>query len=462
VSVPASPPAAGLGAFVRDAAAAGELVVQPRMGMGTAREMAAGVRAVAAVRARTAATITIDSYTRVGDYDSARSAVASGGDLNGFPIAAYRPEVTARVAAAAGRHVPVQVRHGSALPGGIFAAMSAAGLTDTEGGPVSYCLPYGRTPLAESVARWEQATQMLAAGCRSAGKVAHLETFGGCLLGQLCPPSLLVAVSVLEALFFIQHGVSSVSLSYAQQGDPVQDIEALAALRYLAGRLLPRHVDWHIVCYTYMGVYPRTAAGARSLLMESVDVAVRGGAERLITKTEAEAHRIPTIGENIAALEAAASRGRWARRGATLPTAREADCEEVLTEAAALIEAVLDQAADMGKALRKAFAAGLLDVPFCLHQDNLGLTRAAITPGGRLIWADPGMLPLPGRARPRPPRVTSGQLLTMLNRVASRHDRRALPGPLAGGHDPVQAGEPSGMKQRIQAALGRGTHDDDR
>ena len=63
------------------------------------------------------------------------------------------------------------------------------------------------------------------------GGRAHLETFGGCLLGQLCPPSLLVAISVLEALFFVQHGLRSVSLSYAQQTHPAQDIEALAALR---------------------------------------------------------------------------------------------------------------------------------------------------------------------------------------------------------------------------------------
>ena len=90
------------------------------------------------------------------------------------------------------------------------------------------------------------------------GGRAHLETFGGCLLGQLCPPSLLVATSVLEALFFVQHGLRSVSLSYAQQTHPVQDIEALAALDRLATELLPDVVDRHIVLYTYMGVFPRT------------------------------------------------------------------------------------------------------------------------------------------------------------------------------------------------------------
>ena len=151
------------------------------------------------------------------------------------------------------------------------------------------------------------------------GGRAHLETFGGCLLGQLCPPSLLIATSVLEALFFVQHGLRSVSLSYAQQTHPVQDIEALAALDQLATELLPDDVDRHIVLYTYMGVFPRRVAGARSLLADSARIAVLGGAQRLIVKTETEAHRIPTVAENLAALTAAADWAAHARHDTDLP-----------------------------------------------------------------------------------------------------------------------------------------------
>ena len=67
----------------------------------------------------------------------------------------------------------------------------------------------------------------------------HLESFGGCMLGPALPAGLLVALSVLEALFFRQHGLRSISLSYAQQTHPGQDLEAVAALRRLAGELLP-------------------------------------------------------------------------------------------------------------------------------------------------------------------------------------------------------------------------------
>ncbi|HEV7628471.1 MAG TPA: methylaspartate mutase, partial [Streptomyces sp.] len=53
--------------YVEQATAAGQLVVQPRMGMSDPEEMADGLRAVAAARARTLGTLTIDSYTRVED-----------------------------------------------------------------------------------------------------------------------------------------------------------------------------------------------------------------------------------------------------------------------------------------------------------------------------------------------------------------------------------------------------------
>lgn len=200
---------AELGTYVQNAAARGLLVVQPRMGMSDPEEMAAGIAAVARLGYPAVATITVDSYTRVGDQQAAARALDSGVGLNGFPLVAHGPGRTAQVAAAAGPHVPVQVRHGSARPAAIVSTMTAAGLTATEGGPVSYCLPYGRTPLAESVRSWGEATAWLAEQSACRGRTAHLETFGGCMLGQLCPPSLLITISLLEALFFVQRGLSA-------------------------------------------------------------------------------------------------------------------------------------------------------------------------------------------------------------------------------------------------------------
>jgi glutamate mutase epsilon subunit len=409
-----------LGAYMR---AATGLLVQPRMGMSDPQAMAAGLRAVSTVGPQAVGTITLDSYTRVGDHEGARAALLGGGQLNGFPLVALGPEATREVAAAAGDR-PVQVRHGSAQPQRIFQVMVQAGLTASEGGPVSYCLPYGRTPLAESVAHWRDATQELAHSCRERGRRAHLETFGGCLLGQLCPPSLLVAISLLEAMFFVQNGVRSVSLSYAQQTNRQQDLEALAALRHLAEQLLGPEVDWHVVLYTYMGQFPGTVAGANLLVHRSAELAVRGGAERIIVKTSAEAYRLPTVAENVASLRAVSA---TARRCADLPDAHQVDYAPMLREVSALVGAVLQLSDDIGTGLLKAFAAGLLDVPFCLHQDNHGETSTLIDPQGRLVWDATGNLPLAGGPRQSVGRgVASRELLRMLRHTADEHDRSAL------------------------------------
>lgn len=414
---PLLPPSPDLADYVHRSREQGQLVVQPRMGTADAAEMAAGLRAVAAVQDRTVCTLTLDSYTRVGDHRQAREALRRGDDLNGFPLVVHGPAVTAAVAAAAGDR-PVQVRHGSAQPLQIFRTLAAAGLSASEGGPVSYCLPYGRVPLAESVARWRDATAELAGRCEAAGRRAHLESFGGCLLGQLCPPSLLVAVSLLEGMFFAQQGIRSLSLSYAQQTDPTQDVEALTALRQLADELLPPEVDRHLVLYTYMGVFPSTPAGAGLLMDRSARLAVHGGADRLIVKTRVESSRLPTFAENVSALQAAADTAR-----ATVRFDGVVDHSEVLAEARALVEAVLGLSDDIGKALLYAFALGLLDVPFCLHADNRGLTQGTIDGRGRLAWASVGKLPLP--ARPAAAPVTSDQLLGLLRHTADRHDLQA-------------------------------------
>jgi methylaspartate mutase epsilon subunit len=415
------------GAFVAASRDQGRLVVQPRMGFGDPGRMRAGLAATRAADATTVGTVTLDSYTRVGDHAAARKAVAEGSDLNGYPIVARPAEQTRAVLEGlAGEGFPVQVRHGSAVPQDIFRALLEVGLTTSEGGPVSYCLPYGRTPLSDSVANWREGTEILAGG-GGTGRSPHLETFGGCMLGQLCPPSMLVAISLLEGLFFLQHGVLDVSLSYAQQTSPDQDREAVRALRRLASEFLPG-AEWHIVLYTYMGLYPRTPEGARSLLRQAARTAVEAGAERLIVKTEAEAHRIPTIEENVRALEAAARAAEGSR-----PAVGEDPDSETYTEARALVEAALEHSDDAGTALLRAFSRGHLDIPFCLHPHNAGRVRSLIDDAGYLRWADTGALPLPPVAhRSRADAVTSSNLLTTLSYMERRHDSRAGRRPAPG------------------------------
>ncbi|WP_327683702.1 methylaspartate mutase [Kitasatospora sp. NBC_00458] len=403
-------------------------MVQPRMGMADPLRMRDGLLATRDAAAVTVGTLTLDSYTRTGDLAAARRALADGVGLNGYPIATHPPDVTRAVLrGVVDAGFPVQVRHGSAMPEHIVRALLAVGLDATEGGPVSYCLPYSRTPLHEAVACWQRSCELLAS-IREFGAEPHLETFGGCLMGQLCPPSLLIAVSVLEGLFFRQHGLRSISLSYAQQADLRQDEEALTVLGRLADELLP-DVDRHVVLYAYMGVFPRSPGGARLLLEEAARLAVRTGAARLIVKTTAEAHRIPTVGENVTALETAAVAAADERTRPPLAAVPDTGIE---AEARALIGAVLELDADIGRALVRAFAAGYLDVPYCLHPDNAGRARSSLGPDGRLSWSGVGSMPIAGLSGgPRPPILGSAELLTALSHVQRTYDARAAAGATA-------------------------------
>jgi methylaspartate mutase epsilon subunit len=421
VSVPVT---GSFGDFVARAHRAGKLVVQPRMGVSSPAAMHAGLLATRNAAATAVGTITLDSYTRMGDNANARAALAAGIELNGYPIVAHDPAVTRSVLdGVAGPDFPVQIRHGSPCPEPIVDALIQAGLHATEGGPVSYCLPYSRMPLEDSIPNWARSCDLLAE-VRSTGAEPHVESFGGCMMGQLCPPGLLVALSVLECLFFRQHGIRSVSLSYAQQTNPEQDTEALLALRRLATQWLP-DVDWHVVVYTYMGVYPRTPDGASRLLQEAARLAVRAGAARLIVKTVAEGYRIPTFAENVAALETAA----LAAEGCLTIAGDPGDSGDtgIHAEATALIEAVLDLGPDLGAAFATAFRRGYLDVPYCLHPDNAGRARSYLDSTGRLQWSSIGSLPIRGVVGATDAaKLTAAGLLASLSYVERTFDNASL------------------------------------
>ncbi|WP_234359267.1 methylaspartate mutase [Plantactinospora sp. BC1] len=424
--------ASSFGDYVRQARASGRLVVQPRMGFGDPEMMRAGLLATKQVGGATVGTLTLDSYTRVGDHDAALRALADGAPLNGYPIVSHSAATTRAVLHGIhGPDFPVQVRHGAARPERIIEAAIAAGLSATEGGPASYCLPYGRVPLRDALVSWRRACELLVAASR-AGVQPHLESFGGCMMGQLCPPGLLVAITVLEALFFVQEGLHSVSVSYTQQANPAQDEEAILALHRIASELLVG-ADWHIVLYTYMGAYPRTPGGARLLGRRAAELAMRTGVARLLVKTQAEAFRIPTVADNVAALTDAAAVARRAGPPVAVDSGRDS---AVHTEARLLIDTVLDLDADVGRAIVTAFERGILDVPFCIHPDNAGLSRSYIESDGRLAWSDGGRMPIVTRGD-RSRRLSSDGLLRALTHIQRECDRLAAIGPPSDGAEPL-------------------------
>ncbi|MHA7854675.1 methylaspartate mutase [Marinobacter shengliensis] len=405
--------------FIRRSTLDGELAVQPRMGVTCPDEMRRGLRMVSAASAASVGTITVDSYTRTGNFAYAARAIAQNHALNGYPIATHSTATTQRVVEGIqGESFPIQVRHGSATPFKIIESLIAAGLDATEGGPVSYCLPYGRVPLENSIYEWRRSCELIASVSTEKSAI-HLESFGGCMLGQLCPPSMLLAISTLECMFFATYGVRSLSLSYTQQTSFEQDEAALHALRRLAEHYLGG-VDWHIVLYAYMGVFPFTELGSKDLQRSAISLAHRGKVERLIVKTVAEAKRIPTFEENIEALEASSRYWREERNGAFSSITGTTEANLIFDEARLLIEETLALDSDLGAAMLKAFGKGLLDIPYCLHPSNSGETSSYIDSTGRIVWGKTGKMPISSNSSVS--QIDPFEFLSMLSFTRSRFD----------------------------------------
>ncbi|WP_295484812.1 methylaspartate mutase [uncultured Pseudomonas sp.] len=341
-------------------------VLQPRMGFSDPGLMQSGLEATAASRANTVCTITLDAFTRVNNLEAAQRAIDSASMLNGYPIVNHPPAKTRAMLdqISTRYHLPVQIRHGSPDPLHIFERMVEIGLAATEGGPISYCLPYSRTPLREAFGHWEKACRVLSAG----GEHSHVESFAGCMMGQMCDPVILVALNILEGLFLRAHGIKTLSFSYAQGTSPVQDRAAVTALQQLASEYFAAG-SYHVVGYVFMGFFPRTLGGFCRITGDALGMIRSTGVQRVIIKTPVESRRIPRIEENIAALEYASY---CLHTEGVLPQV-PFDAQEyarILDASRQLIEGTLARDTHLSEAILSAFDSGFLSIPYCLHPDN--------------------------------------------------------------------------------------------
>lgn len=393
------------------------LILQPRMGFSSYEKMYYALSRLSELSFPILGTITLDSLTRnlkmaeIGEHLRKHQA------LNGYPIIHYGRERNQELIKPMRENgVPVQIRHGSPQPFLIFKAMIEMGVSITEGGPISYCLPYSRVPLNEAIEQWYRSCLFLA----ESTPFPHVETFGGCLMGQLCPPALLLSVAILEAIFFIQCNIESISLSYAQGCSLLQDWAALSALRKLAREYLPEKVRWHCVLYTYMGVFPKTVLGALNLLQDSVLLARMANVERLVVKTMVEAFKIPEIEDTIFALNCAHTASLTNRNHLVFDKEEE---EEIYDQAKSIIDAVLNINNDLKQALLKAFDKGILDIPFCLHPNNFRHSECTLSTEGYLKWTKIGNLPFKFRGkRSKNLKISSENLLSILTYMQRRYD----------------------------------------
>ncbi len=306
--------------------------------------------------------VTIDSHTRLRHFDVAAATLrTSPSNLNGYPLVSHGWERGRELNACV--QAPLEIRHGSPDARDLFAVAIASGITSFEGGGISYNLPYCKdVTLPVSLEAWREVDAACGTLAR-AGVIVDRELFGT-LTAVLVPPSLSLAITLLEAILAAREGVRCLSIAYPQSGALAQDVAALRAIPDLARRYLPPTVEVFPVLHQFMGVFPRDRDKADALILYGGLTGRLGGAAKIITKTNQEAFGIPDAEANIAGI-----------RTTRLATSDLLDFvrvdQEQVEQEQRWIESEVDElvqpilaGTDTATAIAQAFSAGTLDIPF--------------------------------------------------------------------------------------------------
>jgi methylaspartate mutase epsilon subunit len=369
----------------------GLVAIQPRCGVGSHEAMLSLLETLERDARPDVLTLTIDSHTRLNDFDKAARVLREApGDLNGYPLVAHGWRKGREINASIG--APIEVRHGSPRPFALFEASVAAGFTSFEGGGISYNLPYSKNvPLAESMAAYRYVDARCGELAR-AGVIVDREVFGT-LTAVLVPPSISLAISVIETLAAAREGVRCVSIAYPQGGCAVQDVAALRCIPVLAQRYVGTEVEVYPVLHEFMGVFPKSRVRADDLILYGAIVARLGGAAKMITKTHHEAYGIPTPQANVAGMRTARlANSPWLDFVALDDGAVAQEQAWIEQEVAEILDPLLT-GRDLHEGVVAAFADGRLDIPFSASKHARSAIIPRRDPSGAIRYWDWGGLP---------------------------------------------------------------------
>lgn len=319
--------------------------------------------------------LTIDSNTRLNDYETARKMLQlseeSGNDmLNGYPLVNHGYKKTREMITHFNK--PVSLRHGTPDARLLIETAIASGIFEIEGGPITYLLPYSKNfPLDKAFLYWKYVEKV----CANYSKLnlpINRESFGP-LTATLVPPAITIVIQLLEMLLSLEEDVKSFSVSFSQTGSMNQDIVMGAVIKkmakYYAEQINCGDATINLVYHQWMGAFPTNKNFAEQLINMATVIASMVGADKIITKTREEASGIPTKEAN-ASTVANTQYTLGILNG--LPNIVDEEEEENLTlEVKAIMEAVFNNEADtLWRKVFNSIKNGTIDVPFSPHIIN--------------------------------------------------------------------------------------------
>lgn len=346
---------------------------------------------------------TIDAYTRLNRYEEAATGISKSlstgqSSLNGFPAVNHGLAICREVVESLSK--PVQVRHGTPDARLLGEITLAAGFTSFEGGGISYNIPYAkRVPLEQSIRHWQYCDRLVGL-YEEEGVRINREPFGP-LSGTLVPPFMSHCVAILEGLLALQQGAKCITVGYGQGGNLVQDVAAIRSLRELADEYFMEagFFDYELstVFHQWMGGFPKNEAKAFSVICLGAAAAASAGATKIIVKTPHEASGVPSKEANAQGLQATRQTINMVQEQG-FPQSSRMDQEVELIKRE--VRAVLSRVKELGKGdiavgTVKAFATGVMDIPFAPADCNAGIMMPVRDNQGAIRILETGSVPLP-------------------------------------------------------------------
>jgi methylaspartate mutase epsilon subunit len=392
-----------LARVLRQAAAHGRCLTQPRGGFGTLDMQLDLMQRLDRDGLADVVPTTTDSYTRNEQFELAQKGIdeserAGRSMLNGLPIVNYGVSSCRRLIEAIDK--PAIVLSGTAMPKLTSEIGFAAGYTGYLGSGIAYNVSYTKDLSIEDGIRNYQYLDRLAALYLERGVELHRRQ-PGFLTGTNIPPSLAITICVLDVLLAAAQGVGNYGLELGQTLHLVQDAAAIRACAQLCQDYLARcgytEVFTPVISLHWMGAWPQDEAQCAALIAYGGMAAAIGGAVSVTTKSTHEAFGLPTPKANVEGLRTARMAVYLARNIdiSGLPEfQREIDL--VRREVRPVVDRVLEMGdGDVAIGSVRAFEAGLLDVPWSPNRFVKSRVLPARDADGYLRFLDPAGVPIP-------------------------------------------------------------------
>jgi len=376
----------------------GKTLVQPRGGFPTYDKMFALYEQFTEVGVDVFP-MTIDSNTRLNDYASAAKMLKISEDenidlLNGFPLITHGYKKVRKMV----EHfdTPISLRHGTPDARMLVDIAIASGVFEIEGGPITYILPYSKNfPQDKAFLYWKH-VERVCAQYSTLNEPINRESFGP-LTATLVPPVITIVIQIAEMLLSLEEGVKSFSVSFAQTGSLNQDLVTSKVLRKLAYKYAEQigcsDTTINLVYHQWMGAFPRDKNKSDSLINAGAMIAGMVGADKIITKTRAEAFGIPTKEENG---QAVANVKYTLNMLKGIPSfVDEEEEDNLIREVDEVFDAIFNDSADtLWRKIFNSIKNGIIDVPFSPHIINNNELITVRDPQSNIRIYKKGKLPI--------------------------------------------------------------------